>query len=99
MERLQTGTNGGHEPLGTQRIHLKEAIATEMLGNELHPWLAGFTQEDEDMRCPFLSHNFDCNERLYHDVRALEAHMVAKHGVGLHVVEEHGEIDSPSLLR
>jgi hypothetical protein len=51
------------------------------------------------MRCPFLAHDhFDCNERLYHDIRELEIHMVEVHSVGLHVVDENSESDSTYLL-
>jgi hypothetical protein len=42
------------------------------------------------MRCPFLNEAyFDCNERLYYTIEALESHLFDHHGVGIHEIEDN----------
>jgi hypothetical protein len=91
MKRLHHEITCQKEPMDVGRpIHFREGVSNSLLGSEMHPWLQGFTQEGENMRCPFLaSHSFDCNDRLYHTIEELEAHLVDAHAVGLHVVEEN----------
>ena len=70
-------------------VHLAQAIPPSMLSPVLNPYLAGFTQPGEHMRCPFLSHSsYDCSGRLYHSIRDLELHLHDVHGVGLHAIAE-----------
>ena len=67
---------------------MTDPIPISSLSIEPNAYIRGFTQEGENMRCPFLASNYECNQKLYHDISDLQLHLFEDHAIGLHEISE-----------